>query len=390
MEDLKVKQLLFFTILSFSLVATAGDEIKFKKYVLNDVFFSEGCAVADVNKDGKVDVLAGCYWYEAPNWEKHEFREPGSFEYDKGYSDSFINGAMDVNNDGWEDFILIGFPGAPGWWYENPKNEPGYWEKHAIWQSVCNESPHVADLNGDGREDLIFPYAPEDQWAWFEAPKEEGGTKFARTIVSATDAPGTFKFAHGMGVGAINGDGHNDIVINEGWWESPEDPTTPDWTFHPAALGPACAHMIVYDYDQDGDNDIVSSAAHDFGIWWWEQGKDDQGEMTWTQHTILEKEFSQTHSMCFADMNQDGSPDLVTGKRFFAHNGHDPGGHDPAVLYWFEYHVKDGEPVWTPHQIDDDSGVGTQFSVEDITGNGYPDIIISNKKGTFVFENLGS
>ena len=273
---------------------------------------------------------------------------------------------------------------------KNPQNKEGHWEKHAIWQSVCNESPHIADLTGDGRKDLIFPYAPENQWAWFEAPKEAGGAEFARTIVSSTDAPATHKYAHGMGIGDIDGDGDNDIVVTEGWWECPEDPSTPNWNFHPANLGPPCAHMIVYDFDEDGDNDIVSSSAHDFGIWWWEQGEDAEGNRTFTQHIIQEREFSQTHSMCFADMNQDGYPDLITGKRFFAHNGNDPGGHDPVVLYWFEYQVKDGKPEWTPHLIDDNSGVGTQFEVEDITGNGYPDIIISNKKGTFVMENLGS
>src|SRR3990172_11226937 len=92
--------------------------IRFEKAVLNDTFYSEGCAVADFNKDGKKDVLAGDFWYEAPDWKRHELREPGHFEYDKGYSQSFINGAMDVNNDGWDDALIVGFPGDPGWWYE--------------------------------------------------------------------------------------------------------------------------------------------------------------------------------------------------------------------------------------------------------------------------------
>gem|GEM_PF-5757814 len=38
-----------------------------------------------------------------------------------------------------------------------------------------------------------------------------------------------------------------------------------------------------------------------------------------------------------------------------------------------------------PHKVDDDSGVGTQVSVGYINGDSYPDIMVGNKKGTFVF-----
>jgi hypothetical protein len=40
---------------------------------------------------------------------------------------------------------------------------------------------------------------------------------------------------------------------------------------------------------------------------------------------------------------------------------------------------------YTPHRIDNDSGVGTQFSVGDLNGDGKVDIVIGNKKGGFVF-----
>jgi hypothetical protein len=89
------------------------------------------------------------------------------------------------------------------------------------------------------------------------------------------------------------------------------------------------------------------------------------------------------------DINGDGMPDLITGKRFFAHNDSntDPGAHDPAVLYWFEF--KPGkEPVWIPHPIDDNSGVGIHVVRQDINKDKLIDIMISNKKGVFFFEQL--
>jgi hypothetical protein len=112
--------------------------------------------------------------------------------------------------------------------------------------------------------------------------------------------------------------------------------------------------------------------------------KDEKGETVWKHHVIY-RGFSETHGLEMTDINGDGHPDLITGKRYFAHNGNDPGGMDAAVLYWFEFHPGN-IPVWTPHLIDTNSGVGLQFVVRDINRDGLVDIIISNKKGVFFFE----
>jgi hypothetical protein len=39
-----------------------------------------------------------------------------------------------------------------------------------------------------------------------------------------------------------------------------------------------------------------------------------------------------------------------------------------------------------PHLIDDNSGIGLSFVVQDINKDKLPDIIVSNKKGVFFFE----
>jgi len=69
--------------------------------------------------------------------------------------------------------------------------------------------------------------------------------------------------------------------------------------------------------------------------------------------------------------------------------GKDPGGKDPAMLYWFELKRPENADIeYVLHIIDDDSGVGTQFTISDMNGDRKPDIITSNKKGAYLFLQL--
>ena len=97
-------------------VEKTGDEtnVRWKKTVVDNVFRSEGVAIADVNKDGKMDIMVGDLWYEAPTWKKHEIRKVGNYgDGANGYSKCMLCWADDVNGDGWPDQIVVGFPGEP-------------------------------------------------------------------------------------------------------------------------------------------------------------------------------------------------------------------------------------------------------------------------------------
>ncbi|HEV2353742.1 MAG TPA: VCBS repeat-containing protein, partial [Puia sp.] len=131
----------------------------------------------------------------------------------------------------------------------------------------------------------------------------------------------------------------------------------------------------------NGVNDIISSSAHNYGIWWHEPTSDPK---VWIHH-LIDSSVSETHSLAMEDLNGDGHPDLVTGKRYYAHNGEDPGGHDAAILNWFEFRPGP-RPAWVRHEIDDDSGVGEQVLIRDMNGDGKPDLVIADKKGVFWFE----
>jgi hypothetical protein len=380
----------------------AAAKITWKKTVLDTAFRSEGVAVTDVNRDGKMDILNGEVWYEAPTWKRHEVRP--SKDYTRGkqnvYSQSFACFADDLNGDGYADLIVIGFPGAPCHWFENPKGKAGHWKQHLIWHSACNETPLYVDLFKNGKRVLVMGTQPkgkdnQGQMAYF-SPGPDPTKPWVMHPISAPSAPGnevpgTRRFSHGLGVGDVNGDGRLDVICTGGWWEQPAkaDGKAP-WKFHPAKLGPDCADMYAYDIDGDGKADILSSSAHRYGIWWHQQRAGAKGSPTFLSKDLFPRLVSQTHALVLADINGDGLLDLVTGKRWWAHGPKgDADPNLPARLYWFEARKgRDGMTSFTPHVIDEDSGIGTQFVVADVNGDGLLDVVTSNKKGTFLFEQV--
>lgn len=369
----------------------AQAKIRFQRTQLDAKFRSEGVAVGDFNHDGKLDIAAGSVYYAAPDWKMQVIAEKPE-DYDPhNYSHSFCNFADDLNSDGWTDLIVVDFPGQQTWWFENPQTAGGPWKKHEATAVTNNESPTYLDVDGDHRRELLLGFSPDaknvdgpERRMGIVRPTADVRQPWKIQAISTAGAPGTMRFTHGLGVGDVNGDGRQDVVVKDGWWEAPESSTADgEWKFHAAPLGENCAQMYVFDFDGDGDSDVLSSSAHDVGIWWHEQKTDG-----WQTH-LIDDSVSQTHALCLADINGDGLPDFVTGKRWWAHgpNG-DARPNDPAVMTWFELTRQDGKPVWLPHQFDHDSGVGTQFEVADVNGDGLLDVVTANKKGANYFQQV--
>lgn len=396
-----------------SLFATAEEIRTFKRIQLNDQFWCEGANFGDLNKDGVNDLISGPWWYEGPDFKKrHEFypaattfnlklgpmttlKVPG-FEGTLGvanrYSENFFVWAYDFNRDGWNDILLIGFPGQDTSWFENPQGKEQHWIRHKIFDQTDNESPTFTDITGDGKPELVcitkgqYGYATPD---WSDPAKPW-------TFHPITPNNKYGNFTHGMGVGDINGDERLDLIEKNGWWEQPASLAgNPLWKFHEQPFGGGGSQMYAYDVNGDGLNDVITAlAAHGYGLAWFEQYREG-GETKFREHVFMNKsprdnkygvKFSEPHAIDLVDMDGDGLKDIVTGKRFWSHGRTgDPDRNDAAVLYWFKLARGDNKSVdFIPYLVDDNSGVGTQVVAGDINGDGLPDVVIGNKKGTFV------
>lgn len=347
----------------------------------------EAASVCDVDGDGRKDIVSGDYWYAGPDFGKaFKFR---TLEAKSGYHDSFHDYPMDVNGDGQVDIISGGWFGKTLVWRENPgkARSAGEWARHEIDQPGSIETARFWDVDGDGHVEVV--------------PNAGGNVVFYRLVRDAS-GKGTGKFdkhvarmggcGHGVGFGDVNGDGRGDFVIPTGWLEAPENPLEGEWKAHEGFDFPkASVPILVHDVNEDGLADIICGNGHGYGLYWYKQQLDNEGNRTWTEH-VIDDQAAQYHDMLLADIDGDRRVELVTGKRYYAHNGKDPGAEDPVFVRYFDF---DKKGLFTPHTIDygnsnEASSVGIYFWVEDVTGDGRLDIIAPGKEGLYLFVNRES
>lgn len=356
--------------------------IHLKKVVINALSDFEAASAADINGDGKIDIISGDTWYEAPYWNPHKFRNisvwgrgPGS----SGYRGDFADLPLDVTGNGKIDIVSSDYSTAEIYWHENPGDSKDLWERHLIAKPGSAETTVFAPILGKNTP-CILPNCA-NQVVWYELRKRGKKPEWVEHIVGKAGA------GHGIGFGDVNGDGKTDLITPTGWYEQIDAQKDqwkwhPDWNCNPGDLG---IGTPTFDFDGDGKNEIVFASGHNYGVYMLRRKASNPNQ--WEQVTI-DSSWSQGHTLILANMESNVMPVVVTGKRYLAHD-HDPGAEDPMCVYYYRYDRK--AKAWVRHTIDEGArtGVGLQLTAMDIRGTGRLDLICPGKSGLYLFENHG-
>jgi hypothetical protein len=356
--------------------------LKFRMQLIADERYESAYAF-DVNNDGVLDIVSGAYWYEGPDFaKKHPVGEVKAYGE---YFDDFSTIPLDINGDGRLDFITGGWWGGTLRWRENPGDSNKPWPEHVIAETGSIETTRAWDVDRDGRPEII-PNTPGNPLVVYKLLTDSAGKGAgvfqAHKIFNKPQG-------HGLGFGDVSGKGRGDFVMVHGWLEAPEEPFKGKWIYHPAFnLGCGSVPILVTDVNGDGVNDLIVGQAHGYGLSWWEQRRKRDGTRQWIEHPI-DPLNSQYHDMHWVDIDGDGQNELVTGKRYRAHNDNDPGSFDDYGICYFKWNGESfaKQPIIFGN-VRETKGLGIFSQVVDLNGDGRLDILAPGKDGLAILWNV--
>lgn len=182
-----------------------------------------GILRADVDRDGRADILCGNYWIQQPQKYELPWRLFAINTYSE-YEDSATCrlALADLDGDGFEDLVAAQAERSPARlaWFKRPADPRELWDEHRLDAGlglVRLRGLAVADLDGDARPDIAVgeDYGPGSRLLLFT---NRGGGRFAIRELARGEP------AIALLAADVNRDGRTDLVsagrYSIDWWEN--------------------------------------------------------------------------------------------------------------------------------------------------------------------------
>ena len=357
-------------------VMKAGEFPQFVAQTLDDNIGKVCYAVtiADVNADTHQDIVAvtenRVLWYENPTWSAHVMIE------DQTPRDNVCLAPFDIDGDGQVDFAL-----GAGWtkigtihWISRAETLDEKWKVHSIGEERWLHRMRWADVLGTGRAQLVISplnatVGSGVRLTAFEIPDDPVRDRWPSTVLDASlnrmhnhwhrdfDRDGTVdtltSSSEGVHVVSRSAQGWSRLKLGNG--AAADDPNL-------SGAGEIKMGRLV-----DGTEFIVTVEpmhGHSVALY----VPSEQAGAPWERH-VIDTGFQRGHALWTADMDGDGSDEIVFG------HSDTPGTHGVII-----YDNVAGEATnWTKHVIDE-GGIATEdLIVEDFNQDGRPDIVAGGR-----------
>jgi len=315
-------------------------------------------AVADIDGDGRLDIVTDkyLYWLRNPGKKSVQWeRIPVSGDSGQNWWLGHLTG--DFDGDGDQDVVSGHCADTYVYWFENLRGDGRTWGRRRLGLHGDKWKDHIRshDFNGDGRDDLIVEKYHGSGVYYLEAPEDRAGS-WPSWRIGAGRA--------GVCLFDIDRDGDMDVCVENTWLENPGDPRRDNWTTHKINDSVAGVKVAAGDVNGDGCVDLFHSSEEGNGIWYF-LGPRDPRTQKWRKHE-LDAGRTHNHTCWLEDFDRDGDLDFLTAQM-----------HQSAEdrVSIFE-NVDDTGTNWAEHVI---GRTGSHNAIAaDIDNDGRPDVVGKN------------